>query len=191
MLITSHLTRIEGPSKHCTGMTTRVPSLIFAGKMAATLLLVVDDEADAFWLMVSIVEDMMPHGFYGANIDALMREVRRFDAHLSAAQPALAKHLRALGIDAPTLGFVHGWFSSVFCGFLPLEASLRVLDTLVCERTMDVVHRVAVTMLAQHSKALLASEETCTPPPLVSNATQFPSTCWRVPFGACGRKYGR
>ena len=98
------------------------PSLIFAGKMAATLLLVVDDEADAFWLMVSIVEDMMPQGFYGANIDALMREVRRFDAHLSAAQPALAKHLRALGIDAPTLGFVHGWFSSVFCGFLPLEA---------------------------------------------------------------------
>ena len=75
-------------------------------KIAATLLMVVDDEADAFWLMVTVVDDIMPKGFYGDSIDPMMQEIRRLVSYLETALPSLHAHLSSIHVDVSSLGFI-------------------------------------------------------------------------------------
>ena len=87
--------------------------------VTSTLLLVHADEEEAFWVLASIVERLLPEDFFSPSLlpsracpMVLLDYVREY-------VPKLFSHLIDLGVDLPAICF--SWFLSLFTDCLPVE----------------------------------------------------------------------
>ena len=118
--------------------------------IAANLLLMMPSAEDAFWILTSIIENILPHGYYDHSLMASRADQQVLRQYVSQVLPKLSAHLDSLSIELEALTLQ--WFLSVFTDCLSAEALFRVWVVVLC--TND-----GSTFLFQVALALLKLNE--------------------------------
>ncbi|PHH51757.1 TBC domain-containing protein C4G8.04 [Ceratocystis fimbriata CBS 114723] len=125
--------------------------------IAANLLLITPAAEDAFWILASIVELILPSGYYDHWLLASRADQHVLREYVASVLPRLSSHLDALGIELEALTFQ--WFLSVFTDCLSAEALFRVWDVVLCTHDGSTfLFQVALALLKLNEPALLSCE---------------------------------
>lgn len=108
--------------------------------LAATLLLTHPSEEEAFWVLVCIIEKILPREYYTSHLLVSQADQRVLLDLIREVLPSLANHLEDLGVDLPAVTFA--WFLSLYTDCLPVEVSIRLL---LCASSRFVVRRDILT----------------------------------------------
>ena len=98
--------------------------------ITASLLLVMPTSEDAFWLLTTIIENVLPQHYYDRSLLASRADQQVLRQYVAEVIPKLSAHLDELGIELEALTFQ--WFLSVFTDCLSAEALFRVWDVIFC-----------------------------------------------------------
>lgn len=98
--------------------------------ITASLLLVMPTAEDAFWLLTTIIENVLPQHYYDHSLLASRADQQVLRQYVAEVLPNLSAHLDELGIELEALTFQ--WFLSVFTDCLSAEALFRVWDVIFC-----------------------------------------------------------
>ncbi|KAF8461434.1 rab-GTPase-TBC domain-containing protein [Kalaharituber pfeilii] len=121
--------------------------------IAASLLLIMPTEEDAFWVLVSIVENILPKTYFEQSLLASRADQTVLKLYVKEVLPQLDAHLRKLGVELEALTFQ--WFLSVFTDCLAGEALFRVWDVLLCIDGSTFLFQTALALLRLNERALL------------------------------------
>ncbi|RHZ43112.1 TBC domain-containing protein [Aspergillus thermomutatus] len=106
--------------------------------IAASLLLITPTTEDAFWILASMIENILPQHYYDHGLLASRADQVVLRQYISEVLPKLAAHLDSLGVELEALTFQ--WFLSVFTDCLSAEALYRVWDVVLCLNVTSVVN---------------------------------------------------
>ncbi|KAG8980997.1 hypothetical protein FRC05_003896 [Tulasnella sp. 425] len=120
--------------------------------IASTLLLVHANEEEAFWILVSIIEKLLPPEFFSPSLLVSRACPMVLLDYVQETMPKLYLHLLDQGVDLPAISF--SWFLSLFTDCLPVETLFRVWDVFFVDG-MDVLFRVALAILKINEAELL------------------------------------
>ncbi|KAJ5811303.1 hypothetical protein N7474_007604 [Penicillium riverlandense] len=98
--------------------------------IAASLLLIMPTAEDAFWILTSMIEVILPQHYYDHGLLASRADQMILRQYISELLPRLSAHLEDLGIELEALTFQ--WFLSLFTDCLSAEALYRVWDVVLC-----------------------------------------------------------
>ena len=98
--------------------------------IAANLLLVMPTAEDAFWILASLIENILPDKYYDHSLLTSRADQIVLRQYVASLLPALSTHLETLGVELEALSFQ--WFLSVFTDCLSAEALFRVWDVVLC-----------------------------------------------------------
>jgi hypothetical protein len=127
--------------------------------IVANLLLVIPSAEDAFWILVTIIENILPAGYYDHSLLASRADQQVLRTYVSQVLPKLSQHFEDLSIDLETMTFQ--WFLSLFTDCLSAEALFRVWDVILCFNDGSTfLFQVALALLKLNEQQLLA----CTSP---------------------------
>lgn len=122
--------------------------------ITANLLLITPSAEDAFWILASIVENILPQGYYDHSLIASRADQQVLRQYVSTVLPKLSAHLDALSIELEALTFQ--WFLSVFTDCLCAEALFRVWDVVLCTNDGSTfLFQVALALLKLNERNLL------------------------------------
>ncbi|KKA28724.1 hypothetical protein TD95_004820 [Thielaviopsis punctulata] len=122
--------------------------------IAANLLLITPAAEDAFWILASIIEHILPQGYYDHWLLASRADQHVLREYVGSVLPRLSAHLDTLGIELEALTFQ--WFLSVFTDCLSAEALFRVWDVVFCTHDGSTfLFQVALALLKLNEAALL------------------------------------
>lgn len=127
--------------------------------IAANLLLITPSAEDAFWILTSIIEHILPTGYYDHSLLASRADQRVLRQYVSNVLPKLSAHLMELGVELEALTFQ--WFLSVFTDCLSAEALFRVWDVVLCTHDGSTfLFQVALALLKLNEAQLLLCNTT-------------------------------
>ncbi|KAJ5873762.1 uncharacterized protein N7529_002192 [Penicillium soppii] len=106
--------------------------------IAASLLLIMPTAEDAFWILTSMIEIILPEHYYDHGLLASRADQVVLRQYISELLPKLSAHLEDLGIELEALTFQ--WFLSVFTDCLSAEALYRVWDVVLCLNVTSTVN---------------------------------------------------
>ncbi|KAK8086616.1 hypothetical protein PG994_001590 [Apiospora phragmitis] len=122
--------------------------------IAANLLLIMPSTEDAFWVLTSIIEQILPQGYYDHSLMASRADQQVLRQYVAYVLPKLSQHLEELCIELEALTFQ--WFLSVFTDCLSAEALFRVWDVVLCINDGSTfLFRVALALLKLNEPQLL------------------------------------
>ncbi|KAK2025849.1 TBC domain-containing protein [Colletotrichum zoysiae] len=122
--------------------------------IAANLLLIMPSAEDAFWIMTSIIENILPSGYYDHSLLASRADQQVLRRYVADVLPKLSQHLDDLSIELEALTFQ--WFLSVFTDCLCAEALFRVWDVVLCMNDGSTfLFQVALALLKLNEPQLL------------------------------------
>ena len=98
--------------------------------ITASLLLIMPTAEDAFWVLTSMIENILPRNYYDHSLLASRADQQVLRLYVSEILPKLSAHLNEMGIELEALTFQ--WFLSVFTDCLSAEALFRVWDVIFC-----------------------------------------------------------
>lgn len=122
--------------------------------LAATLLLTHATEEEAFWVLVCLIEKILPSEYYTSHLLVSQADQRVLIELVSEHMPRLYAHITELGVDLPAITFA--WFLSLYTDCLPVETLFRVWDVMFVEG-MVILFRVAMAILKLYEAELLAT----------------------------------
>ncbi|RPA93410.1 TBC-domain-containing protein [Choiromyces venosus 120613-1] len=122
--------------------------------IAASLLLIMPSEEDAFWVLCSIVEKILPKTYFETNLLASRADQQVLKQYVQEALPSLHMHLQKLGVELEALTFQ--WFLSIFTDCLAAEALFRIWDVILCLVGSPFLFQVALALLRLNEKALIS-----------------------------------
>ncbi|KAE8266515.1 hypothetical protein A4X09_0g5832 [Tilletia walkeri] len=122
--------------------------------LAATLLLTLPNEEDAFWTLACIISKILPAEYYTSHLLVSQADQRVLVELVDEQLPKLAEHMREIGVDLPAVTFA--WFLSLYTDCLPVETLFRVWDILFIDG-MAVLFRIAMAILSLSEKDLLST----------------------------------
>lgn len=120
--------------------------------IAGLLLVASQDEEEAFWAMVCLMDEGKLKGFYVAGFPLLQRYVKAFGALAFELEPELWQHFIRQGVE-PDM-FLHRWFMTLFADCLDLPAALTFWDSIIC-CGLNSVLTLALTLLRTRKSVLL------------------------------------
>ncbi|KAI9809173.1 MAG: hypothetical protein M1825_002464 [Sarcosagium campestre] len=127
--------------------------------IAASLLLIMPTAEDTFWMLTSMIENILPPTYYDHSLLASRADQQVLRQYVRENLPKLSDHLDQLGIELEALSFQ--WFLSVFTDCLSAEALFRVWDVVLCTNDGSTfLFQVALALLKLNERRLLA----CTNP---------------------------
>ena len=121
--------------------------------IAASLLLIMPSEEDAFWVLCSIVERILPKTYFEPNLLASRADQQVLKHYVATILPTLHTHLASLNVELEALTFQ--WFLSIFTDTLTAEALFRVWDAVLCVAGSTFLFQVAVALLRLNERFLL------------------------------------
>ncbi len=122
--------------------------------IAASLLLIMPTAEDAFWVLASMVENILPDHYYDSSLLASRADQQVLRQYVADILPTLSTHLEDLGIELEALTFQ--WFLSVFTDCLSAEALFRVWDVVLCTNDGSTfLFQVALALLKLNEKSLM------------------------------------
>ncbi|EAQ86798.1 hypothetical protein CHGG_08051 [Chaetomium globosum CBS 148.51] len=119
--------------------------------VVANLLLITPSAEDAFWILCSMVETILPPHYFDHSLLASRADQVVLRQYVAELLPKLSAHFDDLAIDLETMTFQ--WFLSLFTDCLSAEALFRVWDVVLCS-PLD-----AAAFLFQVALALLKLNE--------------------------------
>lgn len=122
--------------------------------IAAILLLTYATEEDAFWSLVSMVENILPEGYFSSPLLTARAEQRVFRTYFKQYIPKLFDHLMSIGVEVEIITF--DWFLSCFTDALPPEVLFRVWDVFLCVEGEIYLFKVALALFKIHDSELMA-----------------------------------
>ena len=120
----------------------------------AGLMLLHGDEADAFALLCTLCERVLP-GYHTPDMGGLHTAQAALLAVLGRTTPRTVERLRGEGV--PIKEQTTGWLLCAFIDAFSLEATLRVWDLLFADGQVALI-RAAASAFALHEERLLAAE---------------------------------
>ncbi|KAJ1219215.1 hypothetical protein NDU88_006784 [Pleurodeles waltl] len=126
-------------------------------RLAALILLVMQEEESSFWCLVDIVENVMPVEYYSKTLAASQVDQRVFKDFLAEKLPKLTAHFEQHKIDLSLLTF--NWFLVVFVDSLVSDILLRIWDAFLYEGT-KVIFRYALAIFKYNEEEILRKHET-------------------------------
>jgi hypothetical protein len=122
--------------------------------ITACLLLIMPTAEDAFWVLATMIEDILPQHYYDQHLLTSRADQSVLRAYVGEILPRLSAHLDELGIELEALTFQ--WFLSVFTDCLSAEALFRVWDVVLCMHDGSTfLFQIALALLKLNEKALL------------------------------------
>lgn len=122
--------------------------------ITANLLLIMPSAEDAFWVLASVVEKILPRGYYDHSLLASRADQVVLRRYVADVLPRLSAHLEELGVELEALTFQ--WFLSVFTDCLSAEALFRVWDVVLCTNDGSTfLFQVALALLKLNEAELL------------------------------------
>ncbi|KAF2019003.1 TBC-domain-containing protein [Aaosphaeria arxii CBS 175.79] len=122
--------------------------------ITACLLLIMPTAEDAFWVLASMIENILPQKYYDQHLLTSRADQSVLRSYVVEVLPKLSSHLDALEIELEALTFQ--WFLSVFTDCLSAEALFRVWDVVLCMHDGSTfLFQVALALLKLNEKALL------------------------------------
>ncbi|KAF2856232.1 TBC-domain-containing protein [Plenodomus tracheiphilus IPT5] len=122
--------------------------------ITACLLLIMPTTEDAFWVLATMIEDILPQHYYDQHLLTSRADQTVLRAFVSEILPRLSAHLDELEIELEALTFQ--WFLSVFTDCLSAEALFRVWDVVLCMHDGSTfLFQIALALLKLNEKALL------------------------------------
>jgi len=123
--------------------------------ITACLLLIMPTAEDAFWVLTSVIENILPRGYYDHSLLASRADQQVLRQYVTDVLPRLSNHLEDLGIELEALTFQ--WFLSVFTDCLSAEALFRVWDVVLSTNDGSTfLFQVALALLKLNEQQLLA-----------------------------------
>ena len=98
--------------------------------ITACLLLIMPTAEDAFWVLASMIENILPQKYYDQHLLTSRADQSVLRSYVVELLPKLSNHLDLLEIELEALTFQ--WFLSVFTDCLSAEALFRVWDVVLC-----------------------------------------------------------
>ncbi|KAI1194957.1 TBC domain protein [Nemania serpens] len=122
--------------------------------ITANLLLIMPSTEDTFWVLVSVIEHILPRGYYDHSLLASRADQNVLRHYVAVVLPKLSQHLESLSIELEALTFQ--WFLSVFTDCLSAEALFRVWDVVLCiSDGSTFLFQVALALLKLNEQQLL------------------------------------
>jgi hypothetical protein len=129
--------------------------------VVANLLLIIPSAEDAFWILVSMIETILPPNYYDHSLLASRADQQVLRLYVSEVLPKLSQHFDDLGIDLETMTFQ--WFLSIFTDCLSAEALFRVWDVVLCTNDGSTfLFQVALALLKLNEQQLLDCDSPAT-----------------------------
>jgi len=122
----------------------------------AGMMLLVLEEHQVFWLMVVLLEEVLPADYYARDLSGCNVDLRVFRDMLAKRQPKLWDHMSKAGLGPEV--FCLEWFIALFSKTMPTETVLRVWDALFLEG-YKIIFRIGLAVLQIYDKELLAITE--------------------------------
>ncbi|KAE8410087.1 hypothetical protein BDV37DRAFT_3814 [Aspergillus pseudonomiae] len=129
--------------------------------IAASLLLITPTAEDAFWILASMIEIILPEHYYDHGLLASRADQVVLRQYISEVLPKLAAHLEALGVELEALTFQ--WFLSVFTDCLSAEALYRVWDVVLCLNVTSVINPTPTSANTSTSSPRDPNDSTASP----------------------------
>jgi hypothetical protein len=122
--------------------------------ITACLLLILPTAEDAFWVLATMIESILPQNYYDTQLLTSRADQSVLRSYVAELLPRLSSHLDELEIELEALTFQ--WFLSVFTDCLSAEALFRVWDVVLCMHDGSTfLFQVALALLKLNEKALL------------------------------------
>jgi hypothetical protein len=122
--------------------------------ITACLLLIMPTAEDAFWVLATMIENILPQNYYDQNLLTSRADQTVLRSYVVELLPKLSAHLDELEIELEALTFQ--WFLSVFTDCLSAEALFRVWDVVLCMHDGSTfLFQIALALLKLNEKALL------------------------------------
>ncbi|XP_062405517.1 TBC1 domain family member 2A isoform X2 [Sardina pilchardus] len=112
--------------------------------LAALALLVLEDEEEAFWCLVAILEAIMPPDYYCKGLQGCQVDLCVFKELLAEKVPRVSAHLEGHSVDVGSVSL--SWFLSIFLEVLPSDILLPLWDAFLYEGS-KVIFRYALALL--------------------------------------------
>lgn len=96
--------------------------------VAATLLLIYEDEERAYWTFVCLIRNLLPREWFNSTLQGSMTEQAVLGELVAETLPKIHRHFEDLGLDLSAVTF--GWMLSLFTSCLPIEVSSSPIDEL-------------------------------------------------------------
>lgn len=122
--------------------------------IAGMLLLSFATEEDAFWALVSLLENILPEGYFSPPLLVVRSDLEIFNKLLSKTMPQLSAHLKEIGVETDAITF--DWFLSFFTDTLPAEPLFRIWDVSLCVEGHLYLFKVALALFKLHERELLS-----------------------------------
>lgn len=124
------------------------------GMIAASLLLLLEEE-DAFWMMCTIVEDLLPASYYSATLLGVQADQRVLRTLVSSYLPDVDAALREHDIELALIS--SNWFLTLFASVVHMKVLLRVWDLMFFDGSIT-LFQVTLGMLRIREPSLKALE---------------------------------
>ncbi|EFA78750.1 hypothetical protein PPL_08211 [Heterostelium album PN500] len=114
-------------------------------------------EHEAYWTLVSIIEDILPSEYFTSTMIDLSVDVRFvFDEILQKKLPKLHKHFTTLNLSLPLI--MTQWFLCIMATATPTETTFRIWDVFFAEGS-KVLFRFAVALFKMNEEKLLTCKD--------------------------------
>ncbi|KAJ9084161.1 GTPase activating protein (GAP) [Entomophthora muscae] len=126
-----------------------------AMNIVASALLIYCSEEQAFWVLSTLCDTMLP-AYYSTSMVGALLDQAVLEHLVATLMPVLDQHLKRKNI---TLSLVSlPWFLTLFINDMPLLVALRVLDCFFMDGA-QVLFRLALAVLQINGDALMAAED--------------------------------
>ena len=142
--------------------------------ITASLLLIMPTSEGAFWILVAIVENILPSGYFDKGLLVSRADQIVLRGYVSEVLPKIGAKFEDLGVELEACSFM--WFLSLFTGCLSAEALYRVWDVVLCLQSSD--------NTAPPAAGLNGTEQATKSPP-VSESKTHPGTSSPFLFQLC------
>ncbi|KWU42546.1 TBC-domain-containing protein [Rhodotorula sp. JG-1b] len=148
--------------------------------LVATLLLTHPAEEDAFWVLVCIIENILPSDYYTSHLLVSRADQQVLKDLVDRTLPKLSAHLEEQGVELSAITF--GWFLSLFTDCLPIQVQpcprmrSRVWDLFFIHGTIF-LFRIALAILKLHEPELLECDSAAG---LYAMLGQLPAGLWNA-----------
>eukprot|EP00794_Sanderia_malayensis_P008950 gene8950-9904_t len=123
--------------------------------MIVSSLLLFQSEEDTFWMMVTIIDDLLPESYFSATLLGVQADQRVLRQLIVSFLPNVDRCLREHDIEL-SLITLH-WFLTIMSGVLPLDILLRIWDIFFYEGSI-ILFKITLGMFKMREQTFLTLE---------------------------------
>lgn len=124
------------------------------GVIVASLLLFLEEE-DCFWLMATIVEDLLPASYYSSSLLGIQADQRVLQTLISNYLSTVDDKLKQHDIEVSLI--TYQWFLTLFTSVVHMKIMLRIFDWFFCDGSI-VLFQITLGMFKIKEPALMQLE---------------------------------